>query len=73
MSTRTPPPRRRIVGDPLGMTNLTNIDRRMCHRVVPMKVLGMGLSRTGTSCKSASCVTLIPDTDTGLVQLSDRP
>ncbi|KAL9056433.1 MAG: hypothetical protein Q9162_002914 [Coniocarpon cinnabarinum] len=29
----------------------TNIDRHQCRRVVPMKVLILGLSRTGTSCK----------------------
>jgi len=28
----------------------TNIDRRTCKRVVPMEVLDLGLSRTGTSC-----------------------
>lgn len=30
---------------------VTEIDRRTCHRVVPMKVLVLGLSRTGTNCK----------------------
>ena len=29
----------------------TNIDRRNCKRVVPMKVLCLGLGRTGTSCR----------------------
>ena len=27
-----------------------NIDRRTCVRVVPMEVLNMGMSRTGTRC-----------------------
>ena len=27
----------------------TDIDRRKCHRVVPMKVLALGLGRTGTA------------------------
>lgn len=31
-----------------------NIDRRQCKRVVPMEVLALGMSRTGTSCKSSS-------------------
>ena len=31
---------------------MTDIDRRRCERVVPMKVLVLGLSRTGTSCES---------------------
>lgn len=30
----------------------TNIDRRNCERQVPMKVLCLGVGRTGTSCKS---------------------
>ena len=28
----------------------TDIDRRQCHRTVPMKVLALGLGRTGTAC-----------------------
>jgi hypothetical protein len=28
-----------------------NIDRRKCTRTVPMEVLALGMSRTGTSCK----------------------
>lgn len=32
-------------------TNDTNIDRRKCHRTVPMKVLALGVGRTGTACK----------------------
>ena len=28
----------------------TNIDRTQCHRVKDMKVLVLGLGRTGTSC-----------------------
>lgn len=31
---------------------MTDIDRRRCERIVPMKVLVLGLSRTGTSCES---------------------
>lgn len=27
-----------------------NIDRHFCHRVVPMQVLSLGFSRTGTMC-----------------------
>jgi len=30
----------------------TDIDRRKCQRVVPMRVLALGLGRTGTACKS---------------------
>lgn len=29
-----------------------NIDRRTCVRTMPMEVLGLGLSRTGTTCES---------------------
>jgi hypothetical protein len=32
-------------------TNDTNIDRRKCHRTVPMKVLALGVGRTGTACE----------------------
>jgi hypothetical protein len=35
-------------------TRDTNIDRRKCHRVVPMKVLVLGVGRTGTTCKLCS-------------------
>lgn len=31
-------------------TDDTNIDRRKCHRTVPMKVLALGVGRTGTAC-----------------------
>ena len=34
-------------------TDDTNIDRRKCHRTVPMKVLALGVGRTGTACKCA--------------------
>ncbi|CAK1360307.1 uncharacterized protein RHO25_003616 [Cercospora beticola] len=44
-----PPPRRAIVGDIEAMQHTTNIDRRQCSRVVPLKVLCLGLSRTGTA------------------------
>ena len=30
-----------------------NIDRHLCHRVVPMQVLSLGFSRTGTMCTSS--------------------
>jgi hypothetical protein len=33
-------------------TNDTDINRRECRRVVPMRVLALGLGRTGTACKS---------------------
>lgn len=29
----------------------TDIDRRKCQRTVPMRVLALGLGRTGTACK----------------------
>lgn len=29
----------------------TDIDRRKCVRTVPMRVLALGLGRTGTACK----------------------
>jgi hypothetical protein len=29
----------------------TDIDRRKCLRVVPMRVLALGLGRTGTTCR----------------------
>lgn len=32
---------------------ITDIDRRQCHRIVPMKVLVLGLGRTGTDCRQA--------------------
>ena len=28
-----------------------NINRRLCTRTVPMQVLSLGMSRTGTACK----------------------
>jgi len=31
-----------------------HIDRRHCERTVPMKVLVLGMCRTGTACKYAS-------------------
>lgn len=31
-------------------TGDTCIDRRKCHRTVPMKVLALGVGRTGTAC-----------------------
>jgi len=38
-------------GDPAALPHQTDIDRRKCHRVVPLKVIGLGLSRSGTACK----------------------
>jgi len=39
---------------PLGAVGpKTNIDRRNCERKVPMKVLCLGVGRTGTSCTFA--------------------
>lgn len=43
--------KRPLVLDVFG-TPKSNIDRRQCSRVVPLKVLCLGLSRTGTQCKS---------------------
>lgn len=31
-----------------------HIDRRKCKRVVPMKVLSLGMPRTGTACTSST-------------------
>jgi hypothetical protein len=36
-------------------TNDTDINRRECRRVVPMRVLALGLGRTGTACKYITC------------------
>jgi hypothetical protein len=35
-------------------TSDTCIDRRKCHRTVPMKVLALGVGRTGTACMFCS-------------------
>lgn len=37
--------------DPKMFPGNLNIDRRKCKRTVPMQVLSLGLSRTGTACK----------------------
>lgn len=34
-------------------TQDTSIDRRQCGRKVPMKVLALGVGRTGTACMSS--------------------
>ena len=34
-------------------THDTDIDRRQCKRTVPMKVLALGLGRTGTACRTS--------------------
>lgn len=39
-------------GTPVLVQDGTDIDRRQCKRIVPMKVLVLGLCRTGTMCKS---------------------
>ncbi|KAF4636517.1 hypothetical protein G7Y89_g1565 [Cudoniella acicularis] len=44
-----PTPERPAGFDPVALSLATNIDRSECKRVVPMKVLCLGLSRTGTS------------------------
>ncbi|KAL9111881.1 MAG: hypothetical protein Q9227_003731 [Pyrenula ochraceoflavens] len=48
-----PPPRRPVVLDPSTVLSpkptSTQIDRRTCHRTVPLQVLCLGPSRTGTS------------------------
>lgn len=41
-----------VQGTPVLVRDGTNIDRRQCRRVVPMKVLVLGLCRTGTMCES---------------------
>jgi hypothetical protein len=33
-----------------------NINRRKCKRVVPLQVMSLGMSRTGTACKSSQHV-----------------
>lgn len=43
-------------------TDDTNIDRRKCHRTVPMKVLALGVGRTGTACKC----TIVPTAAIGI-------
>lgn len=39
-------------------TNDTDVNRRECTRQVPMKVLILGLGRTGTACTCPSSVAL---------------
>jgi hypothetical protein len=51
-------------------TNDTQIDRRYCRRVVPMKVLILGLGRTGTACENSSqAERLSRRSDTKLIHL----
>lgn len=38
-------------GTPVLVSDGTDIDRSQCKRIVPMKVLVLGLCRTGTMCK----------------------
>lgn len=40
-------------------TNDTDIDRRTCSRKVPMKVLILGLGRTGTACEHPPIVFIL--------------
>jgi hypothetical protein len=47
-------------------TNDTSIDRRNYDRVVPMKVLALGLGRTGTACM----LVYLHFQDTGSVSVS---
>lgn len=37
-------------GTPILTHDNSDIDRTQCHRIVPMKVLVLGLCRTGTMC-----------------------
>ena len=55
MAKEVPDPedQRFIVGDPRALPYATNIDRRLCKREVPLRVIALGLPRTGTSCESA--------------------
>lgn len=43
------PERRPVVGTSEAMERITNVSRRECHRTVPMKVLALELSGTGTA------------------------
>ena len=45
---------------------VTNIDRRNLHRQVPMRVLVLGLCRTGTDCE---CLPVDYYVDHGLISL----
>jgi hypothetical protein len=45
-------------------TSDTDINRRECRRVVPMKVLILGLGRTGTACRN--CLITGPDQDSNI-------
>ncbi|KAH8672799.1 hypothetical protein BGZ60DRAFT_469232 [Tricladium varicosporioides] len=49
MEALRPTPEKPAGFDPTALQLATNIDRIGCERVVPMKVLVLGLSRTGTS------------------------
>ena len=51
ISPKEPPEdlQRFVFGNPEGRVNAINIDRRTSYRVVPLKVLALGLSRSGTS------------------------
>ena len=51
-----------LVGDPAARASATAIDRRQCSRTRALKVLCVGLSRTGTSCMDAR-----PGIDKGLL------
>ena len=39
-----------MANSPLSGRRVTNIDRRLCRRVVPLKVVVLGMARTGTEC-----------------------
>lgn len=53
-------------------TSDTCIDRRKCHRTVPMKVLALGVGRTGTACMFCPCE-IKPYTSLTICQPSARP
>jgi hypothetical protein len=44
---------------PDGNMVMTDIDRRYCSREVPMKVLALGLCRTGTMCMKIAPISLL--------------
>jgi hypothetical protein len=49
----------------------TDIDRRQCKREVPMRVLALGLGRTGTACNS--CIPKVHLRDANAAQHSVPP
>lgn len=53
-------------------TDDTCIDRRKCQRTVPMKVLALGVGRTGTACECHSTEECLRTLSTDSTQLSAR-